>query len=249
MFFSRIKILIIFVVISLIIICLLMYINTTLTNLIAAVFGAIVASITVSAFYNEELHKAMDRYKRIGLIEYYDNFEDAHNTIKEKISKATSVDIFVMYGDSFLNTSTKAIQSLLSKENTKLRYFMYSSQNKFIEAYGYHWGEVDVNPKYNTDGLKSKIKNVKSDLKRIIKSKHESSSFGLFEIQSAPMSYSFYIVDNEVFFVPNKNIRLKEFKPSVFQFKKTNLDNSMFTKLKTEIDKMISTEEALKIEL
>src|SRR5690554_3275383 len=100
MFFSRIKILIYFVIISTLIIALLTAIDTITTNLIAAIFGAIVASIAVSAFYNENLHRAMDKYEAIGLINYFNNFEDAHAVIKQKISKGKYVDIYLMYGDS-----------------------------------------------------------------------------------------------------------------------------------------------------
>lgn len=249
MFFSKIKILIIFVVVSVILIGLLLAINTTTTNLIAAVFGSIVVSIAVSSFYNEELHRAMDKYEKIGLVNYFENFEDVHNLIKEKIAKAKSVDIFVMYGDSFLNTSTKAIQLLLAKDNSYFRYIMYSIDNKFIESYGNHWGVIDDNPKYNKDGLKSKIKNVKNDLKRLSEKKHQNCKFELFEIQSAPISYSFYRIDDEIFFVPSKNIRSKEIKPAVFQFKKTAYEYSMFNKLLFELELMIKNKEVVKVEL
>lgn len=236
-------------VVSVILIGLLLAINTTTTNLIAAVFGSIVVSIAVSSFYNEELHRAMDKYEKIGLVNYFENFEDVHNLIKEKIAKAKSVDIFVMYGDSFLNTSTKAIQLLLAKDNSYFRYIMYSIDNKFIESYGNHWGVIDDNPKYNKDGLKSKIKNVKNDLKRLSEKKHQNCKFELFEIQSAPISYSFYRIDDEIFFVPSKNIRSKEIKPAVFQFKKTAYEYSMFNKLLFELELMIKNKEVVKVEL
>ncbi|MDO9261997.1 MAG: hypothetical protein Q7U08_08660 [Flavobacteriaceae bacterium] len=223
--------------------------NTTTTNLIAAVFGSIVASIAVSSFYNEELHKAMDKYNKIGLVNYFDNFEDAHSIIKSKISNAKTVDIFVMYGDSFLNTSTKAIQSVLAKDNSKFRYVIYSIDNKFIESYGNHWGVIEDNPKYNEAGLKLKIQGVKNDLKRLVEKKHQNCSFDFYEIQSSPISYSFYRVDDELFFVPNKNIRSKEIKPAVFQFKKTAYGFSMFNKLISELELMINNKEIIKAEL
>lgn len=243
------KILVIFVFVSILIIILLLIINTTVSNLIAAVFGSIVAGISVSAFYNEELHKAMDKYEKIGLVNYFDNFEDAQNIIKEKMSKAKSVDVFVMYGDSFVNTSTKAIQLLLAKDNSKFRYVMYSLDNKFIESYGNHWGVVDNIPKYNKDGLKSKIENVKNDLIRLSKDKHQNCIFEIFEIQSAPLSYSYYRMDQELFFVPSKNIRAKEIKPAVFQFKKTTFDYSMYNKLVSELELMIINKEVVKAKL
>jgi len=249
MFFSKIKFLICFGIVSIIIICLMIYINTPFFNVVAAALSAIVVSIVVSVLYNEELHKAMDKYQQIGLVNYFDNFEDAHSIIKSKISNAKIVDIFVMYGDSFLNTSTKAIQSVFAKDNSKFRYVIYSTDNKFIESYGNHWGVIEDNPKYNEAGLKLKIKGVKNDLKTLVEKKHQNCSFDFYEIQSSPISYSFYRVDDELFFVPNKIIRSKAIKPAVFQFKKTAFDFSMFNKLISELELMITNKEIIKAEL
>ncbi len=249
MFFSRTKFLLCFSIFSIIVIILLFYINTPLSNIIASALSAILVSIIVSVLYNADLHKAMDMYQRIGLINYYDNFEDAHSVIKDKISKAKDVDIFVMYGDSFLSTSTKAIQSLLCKDNSALRYAMYSSTNVFLEAYGHYWGVLGENSRYNKQGLLVKIEGVKNDLKRLIKNKHNNCIFELYEIQNSPISYSFYIVDDELFFVPGKNISAKEIKPAVFHFKKTNSEFAMFDKVKSEFELMIKNNEILLVDL
>lgn len=249
MFFSRKRILIIVVLGSIVLIALLMYINTVISNLIAGVLGSIVASIAVSAFYNEDLHNTIDKYNKIGLLQYFNNFEDAHSLIKSKLSKAKNVDIFVMYGDSFINSSSTSIQKVLEKNDSKLRFFMYSPDNKFIDAYGYYWGEIDPNPKYNASGIKTKIENVKHDLRTLIKDKNVNCQFEFYEILNAPISYSYYKVDNEIFFVPNKNMRSKEIKPPVFHFKRTSSDNSMYRKLENELEKLIVSNEVLKSEL
>jgi hypothetical protein len=208
-----------------------------------------VVSIVVSVLYNEELHKAMDKYQQIGLVNYFDNFEDAHNIIKAKITNAKTVDIFLMYGDSFLSSSSKAIQSVLAKDNSKLRYIIYSKDNAFIESYGNYWGVIGDNPKYNKDGLRLKIQGVKKDLKELVEKKHQNCSFDFYEIQSSPISYSFFRADDELFFVPNKNIRSKDIKPAVFQFKKTAYSFSILNKLTSELEKMIDNKEIIKAEL
>ena len=249
MFFSRIKFLWCSAIVSTIIIILMYVINNSILNTVAAALSAIVVSIVVSVLYNEELHKAMDKNQQIGLVNYFANFEDAHSIIKKKISNATVVDIFVMYGDSFLNTSTSAILSLLSKDNSSLRYVMYSLDNKFIESYGNYWGTIENNLKYNEEGLKTKIKGVRHDLKELIKTKHPSCTFKFYEIKSSPISYSFYRIDDELFFVPSKIIRSKEIKPVVFQFKKMASDDSMFNKVKAEFDLMIKNNEIIEVEL
>ena len=249
MFFSKTKLLWGFVIVSTIIIVLMYVINNPLVSTVASALSAIVVSIFVSVLYNEELHKAMDKYQRIGLVDYFGNFEDAHNIIKEKISKAKNVDIFLMYGDSFLSTSTKAIQTLLSKDNSHLRYAIYSLDNKFIEAYANYWGIIGKNPKYNISELKRKIQGVRTDLKRFWENKNLGCIFETFEILNSPISYSFYRMDDELFLVPSKNILSKEIKPAVFLFKKTSSDLSMFNKVIKEFELMINNGEIKKIEL
>ena len=178
--------------------------------MIAAVLGSIVASIAVSVFYNEDLHNATDKYIKIGMNNYFDNFEDAQNEIRIKISKAKKVDIYVMYADRFFNTSSKALSSLLANENTILRCFLFSTSNKFIDAYGNHWANEDVDSEYNSPGIISKLNNVKLLISKLNEKKNNRSVLELYEIQSAPLSYSFYRIDNELYFVPSKNIRSKE---------------------------------------
>lgn len=249
MFFSKKCVLKTLVIVSIIIIALLLYINTTPTNIIAAVIGSIVASIAVSAFYNEELHNAMDKYIKIGMVNYFDNFEDAQDEIRVKISKAKNVDIYVMFADRFFNTSATALTSLLAKKNTRLRYFIYSKSNKFIEAYGIHWQNEHGNSEYNSKGIVSKLDNVVKLISRFNEKKNSTSVIELYEIQSAPVSYSFYRIDNELYFVPSKNISCKEIKPAVFHFKRTKDEATMFSKIEAELDAMISSKEFLKVDL
>lgn len=249
MFFSRIRILVCLVCVSVVIVALLMVINTTASNLIASVLGSIVASIFVSGLYNHELHESLDKYNRIGLINFFDNYEDAHELIKKKIEVAKNVDVFVMYGDSFVNTSTKAIQSLLARDSTTFRFFLYAESNKFIESYGYHWGESDNNEKYKAEGLRTKVRQIKSDLTRLASNKNTKCTFEVFEIQHSPISYSFYKIDDEMFFVPSKNVKSKEIKPFVFHCRKTTNKSAIYNKVAFELDAMISNKEVIKMTL
>lgn len=249
MFFKK-KIILLIVVIGLLIVTgLLFYIGNSISNLIAAVGGSIVVSIIVSSIYNEELHSAMDKYQKIGLFNYFENFEDAQNEIRIKISNAKDVDIYVMYGDRFFNTSSKAISSLLAKENSTLRCFIFSKSNKFIEAFGSYWGDEQSNLEYTADGIKNKIDNVLKLIKRFNENKNKLSTLELYEIQNAPISNSFYIIDGELYFVPNKNLKSKESKPAVFHFKKTNDETTMYKKMKNDLNSMIVSQEVIKIEL
>jgi hypothetical protein len=248
MFFSRKFILIFGTIISVIIIALLIWIDSTIANIIAAVLGSIVASILVSMLYNQDLHNAQDKYLKIGLKNYFNNFEDSQDEIRNKIARAKKVDIYVMFADRFLNTSTNAFKGLISKENSKLRFFIYSTSNKFIDAYGKHWGDELNDTEYNAKGITSKIEGVKKFISILKKESSKSNIVELYEIKNAPISYSFYKIDNEIYFVPNKNIGIK-YKPSVFHFVKTKDEGAMYSKIETELSTMISNNEFIKIEL
>jgi hypothetical protein len=249
MFFKKKYVLWAVVAILLIVVGFLFYINTPISNLIGAVFGSIVASVIVSSIYNDQLHNAMDKYQRIGLINYFENFEDVQNEIRIRISNAKKVDIYVMYADRFFNTTSNAFTSLLAKENTKLRCFIYSPSNKFIEGYGNHWGDELNEPEYSSEGIIKKIENVVKLIKKLNEKKNNNSTVELYQIQSAPVSYSFYKIDNELYFVPSKNIRSKEVKPAVFHFEKTRMADTMFSKIETEINAMITNNEVIRMDL
>lgn len=246
MFFQKQINLLYFSILSIIIIFLLFFINTTTTNLIATVLVSIIASVIVSIYYNKELHDSMDKYNKIGLVNYFDNFEDAQDEIRKKIQKATKVDIYVMYADRFFNTSSSALIKLLAKENTKLRCFIYSKSNEFIRAYCNHWTYGLSESEYNITGVGSKIDGVEKLIKRLNNRKNDNSFVELYEIKRSPISYSFYRIDNELYFVPSKNITSKEVKPAVFHFKKTKNETAMFSKIEAELNQMISSKEVIK---
>lgn len=246
MFFQKQINLLYFSILSIIIIFLLFFINTTTTNLIATVLVSIIASVIVSIYYNKELHDSMDKYNKIGLVNYFDNFEDAQDEIRKKIEKAKKVDIYVMYADRFLNTSYRALTNLVGNENTELRCFIYSKSNQFIDAYCKHWTEEFSESEYDKTGVISKLENVKKLILNLNTEKNHRSTIELFEIQTAPISYSFYRIDDELYFVPHKNIRSKKIKPAVFHFKKTKNETAMFSKIEAELNQMISSKEVIK---
>jgi len=249
MFFQKKYDLLVLTIVSVMFVFLLFYINTTVTNTIATVLVAIIASVIVSIYYNKELHDAMDKYNKIGLVDYFDNFEDAQDQIRRKIEKAKKVDIYVMYADRFFNTSSSALNKLLAEENTKLRCFIYCSTNEFIKAYCNHWTYEISESEYDKKGVTSKIDGVEKFISKLNKKKNNYSFIELYKIKRAPISYSFYRIDNELYFVPSKNIRNKEVKPAVFHFKKTENETAMFSKIETELNAMISDSEVIKIDL
>lgn len=246
MFFKRKKIIWAIIAVTLVIIVLLTLINQTWSNLIVAILGSIVSGFAISAFYNNELHTAMDMYIRIGLGNYYENFELVQNEIRTKIATGKTVDIYVMYANTFFNSSILSLKQLLAKEGAHLRIFLYSDLNPFIASYGNLWGVEDNNQKYNAENLRKLISQVKSDLSRLLPLA-VLSKFELYEIKSSPISYSFYKIDNDLYLVPSKNTKSREFKPPVLHFVRTTDIASMFYKIEKELEQMIASTEVIKI--
>jgi hypothetical protein len=183
-------------------------------NIITAVLGSIIASIVISFYYNEELHRSLSMYQRIGLNEYFDNFEVVQDTIRSKISEAKEVDIYVIYASTFFSSSTVALKSISGKRDSNVRIFLYDEQNLFLEAYGNQWGVQNDDVKYDIDGLKKLVQQVKRELITLHKEVEENNrgKLQIFEILDAPVSHSFYKIDSEMFYVPSKNTKFKSFK-------------------------------------
>lgn len=236
------------IVVVILVILNLLFSNTTIT-IFTAVLGSIVASIVISIYYNEELHKAISTYNRIGLKSYYSNFEMAQDKIRAAISQGKEVDIYVMYADRFFGSSTMTLKTLLSKRESKLRIFLYHPENIFLGSYGHYWGVLNQEKKYTREGLKELIENVREDLIKLYQEiEGEKGNLEIFEIMNSPISYSFYKIDNNLFYVPSKNTKQKNFKTPVFYFSKTKDANSMFSKIEMEINTMLNDNEVIKLE-
>ena len=223
--------------------------NDNRVNIITAVLGSIIASIVISIFYNEELHSSLSLYKKIGLNEYYDNFEVIQDKVRSKISEAKEVDIYVIYANTFFSSSTIAIKNILSRRDSKLRIFLYDEQNIFLQAYGNQWGIKNNDAKYDLEGLKKLINQVKTELVNIYNEIDESKrgKLEIFEILDAPVSHSFYKIDSELFYVPSKNTKFKSFKLPIFLFKDTKDEKCMFAKIESEINTMMNNNELKQI--
>jgi hypothetical protein len=237
-------------VISVLLMLLNFYIqNNVRVNIITAVLGSIIASIVISIFYNDELHSSLSLYKKIGLNEYYENFEVIQDQIRIKIAKAKIVDIYVIYADRFFGGSSLALKSILSRKDSKLRIFLYNDQNLFLQAYGNQWGNKNNDSKYDVEGLKTLISQVKKELIGLYKEIDENNRgiLEIYEILDAPVSHSFYKIDSELFYVPSKNTKFKSFKLPVFLFKDTKDEKCMFSKIESEINTMINNNELKQI--
>lgn len=221
-------------------------INEPWSLIVVAILSSIVSSFAVSAFYNMELHNTMDKYEKIGMVDYFETFEEAQEVIRKKIEKAKKVEIYLMYGSTFFKSNSTTLKQFLAKTNSSLTIFLYNTNNPFIDSYGNHWSKDIAGDEYNSKSIVKLIEQVKSNLSSFTEL-GKNSSFEIFEIIESPISYSYYIVDDYLFFVPSKNTRSKNLKPPVLFFKKTRNKKTMYYKIQKEIELMKSSNELKKI--
>lgn len=223
--------------------------NDIIVTTITAVIGSIMASVIISIIFQNYLHDSFNKYKKIGLRNIFDNFEIAYDFIKKDISKGKNIDIMFMFGNTFINNSSVTLKEALSKKNTKIRIFTYSIDNQYINSYGANWGAE--NSKYNKEGIIKLIKESKELLKNIYNKIPQDSrgSLEVYELINCPLPYSFYKIDNKLYYVPSKLTTDKLFKHPVFLFKKTNKKQNLYNSIDNEIQTMIANKEIIKIEL
>jgi hypothetical protein len=233
--------------ICLLVILNLVWMNNILVTSITTVVGSIFASIIISIIFQNILHDSFQTYSKIGIRKTYKNFEEAFESIKKDISKSSKVDIFFMYGSSFINNASISIKDALSKKNTKLRFFIFSPDNPYIQAYGNQWSTDSL--KYNSDGIKNLILDSKENIKKIYDSidKEIRGSLEIYEIINSPLSYSFYKIDSKLYYVPSKLTTSKLFKHPVFLFEKSKDDRNLYNSIEKELDIMINSNEIIKI--
>ena len=212
-----------------------------------AVIGSVFASIIVSIIYQNILHDSFQLYRKIGLRKTFHNFEEALDPIRGDISRSREIDILFMFGSSFINNSSSYLIKALSNKSTKMRIFIFSETNPYTESYGGQWGAD--NEKYNKDGIVRLISNSRNDIKKIYEDIDENKrgSLEIYELKNSALSYSFYKMDDHLYFVPTKLTTYKFYKHPVFLFKKTKDESNMFNSINKEIENMINKQEIDKI--
>lgn len=225
----------------------LIWSNSLVVITITSVIGSIFASVIISIIFQNHLHDAFQVYSKIGMRKAFKNFEDAFDHIKHDISKGKKVDVFFMYGSSFLNSASISIKDCLSKKDAKLRFFIFSDSNPYVDAYGNQWSKDSS--KYDPEGIKKLIRESKGNILKIYNSidVEKRSSLEVYEILNAPLSYSYYRVDDKLYFVPSKLTTSKFFKHPVFLFEKSDKDENLYNSIENEIETMINNQEINKI--
>lgn len=229
---------------------------------VVALVSSIVTSFIVSAFFQFSLvdeiskeHLSIMEYlnekNKSGIVKYFGNFKDSIEEIRKELIKSKQVDIYLMYGSTILNTLSQEISYSLSKKENVINIYIMDEKNPFLQAFASIW--EDKNSSYDENKLKSKIddtvKLFREKKNELTKSNSLNGELNLYKNIKSPINYSFYLFDDKIYFVPSKNVSTKEFIPITILGQKTSESDSLYNKIKMELDLMKRDNNFTKIDI
>jgi len=203
---------------------------------------ALSASVMVSFLWNKVIFDHTQHYSKSGIRDYFDDFSDVQTTLLKKIEKAKNVEIFFMYGSTFLNANSSAIKKLMSKKSSNLIVMLADAENKFLPIYEQYWN-------YESDQFNKSISKTVCELttwyEKIIQ--ENRCNLEIYKFTKGCFTYSYYKIDNDIYFVPNKAVAEKSFKPITIYASKTTNENCLYERMGREKEHMIASGELVKI--
>jgi len=203
---------------------------------------ALSASVMVSFLWNKVIFDHTQHYAKSGIRDYFDDFSEVQIAIAKKIEKAKNVEIFFMYGSTFLNANSSAIKKLMKKKNSNLIVMLADEQNNFLPIYEQYWN-------YEKDQFKKSINKTICELKKWHGeiAQENRCNLEIYKFTKGCFTYSYYKIDNDIYFVPSKAVAEKSFKPITIYACKTTNENCMYERVGREKAHMIGSGELVKI--
>lgn len=223
--------------------------------IISSVIGALLVGVYYDFIQKDEIsteHLKIMEYlnekNSSGIIKYYSDFDDS--TIRNEIinNNSNQLDIYVTYGYTVLNNLRNSINYMLSRENTVVNIYLLGKDNPFINAYAKFWfgdGQLEKLEK-KIDEVIQGIKDNRNDL---LKRNALVGKLNVYRNHTSPVNYSFYLLDEKLFFVPANNITTKGFSPFTILAEKNSVKDSLYNKVVTEFNRMKEEDCFTKIDL
>ena len=225
--------------------------------IISSVIGALLVGVYYDFIQKEEIsneHLKIMEYlnenkNSSGIIKYYPSFEDSINDIRNAVidNNNNELDIYLTYGYTILNNLRNDINYMLSRENTVVNIYLMGKKNPFIDAYSKFWygdGLAKLEQK-----LDQSIQELKDNFKDLNNRNALIGELKVFINNVSPVNYSFYQFEEELFFVPSKNIETKGFSPITIRAQRTSVKDSLYNKVATELNRMRDEDYFEKMEL
>ena len=206
------------------------YMTKALFTVLSNLLIAILTCVLVSFWWNRFLLDASNHYSKSGIKNYYNDFSDVESEIKLKLKETQNATIFVMHGKSFFSSSTSYIKEMLSNSNNKLTIIIANPNNPFIREYQRFWGE---NLEQNIESVEKSFKKLYDEIDSDTKGR-----LTIYNYNDGIYCYSYYMLDDELYFSPNKMVESKTFKPMVIHSIKTKDKSCLYEKLSTELESM-----------
>jgi hypothetical protein len=217
-----------------------------LTNILSSIFSGILVSIyfeiTAKEQFRNEIVDLLSLNRLVadsGIQEYHLTWDSVD--LSNYIKSAKKIDIYVYYGTSVFNAYQQYFQEFLSKKGNKLRVFLSHENNQFLKASADVWSINDLS--YGYDNVKQKIGqtiSIFTTIRRtLIARKMFRGSLKIYKVKSHPVPFSIYIFDKKMVLVMNKISHHKIPRPAVFVLNKTDTENSLYTKIKTDLDSLL----------
>jgi len=155
-----------------------------------------------------------------GVSEYYDTWNE--QIVKDRLSEAKEVEVYMTYGTTLIKNLGREILKRLEEKDFHIKFYIMDESNPFVESLGSFWSKD--NSDYNSEGIKKRIGESIKEL-RTIKSNSEKDNrlngkIEVFKLKYHPVFFSFYRFDDEVVFVPTKNVERKAYQVPSFVCKK-----------------------------
>lgn len=241
------KKLIIITCVSALVVCGLIFVfqkvfNETFANVLTNVLVALSASILVSFFWNKFILDATDHYEKSGIKDYSHDFSEIEAKLREKLGKAQKIEIFFMYGNTFVHSNSSILKAALSKRSNEITLMLADSNNPFLEKYAQFWA-------YDSE----KIPNYIEETIKLVVSWHEDvpkderAKLEIYQFTKGGFSYGYYKLDKDIYFVPNKLVADKTFKPMTIYGSETKSADCLYNRIEKEKTYMMSSGELTKV--
>lgn len=215
-------------------------------SIISSIIGALLVGVYYDFVQKDEIsneHLKIMEYlnekNSSGIIKYYPTFEDSISDIRRAVidNNNNELDIYLTYGYTILNNLRNDINYMLSRENTVVNIYLMGKKNPFMDAYSKFWYGDGQRAKLEQK-VDQSIQELKDNYDDLTKRKALIGKLNIYINDVSPVNYSFYRFEEELFFVPTKNIETKGFSPITILAQRTSVKDSLYNKVTTELNRM-----------
>jgi hypothetical protein len=172
-----------------------------------------------------------------GVSDYNENWNPL--ILEGRLKDAKNVEMYMTYGRTVINNIRLSLKSKLQDEGFSIKIYIIDEKNPFVEYLGSFWAKD--NNKYNSDGIRTGIGDSLEELKTIKENLKKNGTLNgnieIYKLKYHPVFFSFYRFDDEIVFVPTKNVVKKNHPISSFVCNKTS-DGGLFNWCNDQINEI-----------